>query len=294
MDFFSSLFSRSLTPAWSFACQGTIWRLLLGDRGFLVGECRNEEKKETVFFCLNEETGEPVWRHGGLEERWWVGLEAVCKNRVLLHGFETPDMPGHKRLIALDLESGTEVWRNDEVTFWFSYQSRIYTYRTMFEKRVALVLDLETGELLETHEGIEDLAALRQLAREEDPHASLDFPEILEPGEAPPKLRPFIEREIRHHRPVGAIEAVARGPFLLMNYHREGKGSTAEKPLLENHFIIFDSTSGKKVFSDVLIRNAHAPVPDAFFIRNSSVFFIKDQKNLCMVRLPQNSEGPSA
>jgi hypothetical protein len=163
----------------------------------------------------------------------------------------------------------------------------------MFEKRIGQALDLETGELLETHEGIEDLVALRQLAREEDPHASLDFPEILEPGEAPPQLRAFIEREIRHQRIVGAIEAVAREPFIVMNYHREPKGSMPEKPLLENQLIIFDSSSGKKVFSDVLIRNAHAPVPDTFFLRNSSVFFIKDQKNLCMLRLPI-SEGPIA
>lgn len=291
VDFFSSLFSRTLTPTWSFACHGTLWRLLLGDRGVMVGECRDEEKKETVFFCLNEETGALVWHYAGLEEPWWVGLEAVCRNRVLLHGFETPDMPGHKRLIALDLDSGKEVWRNDEVTFWFSYQSRIYTYRTMFEKRIGQVLDLETGELLETLERIEDLTSLRQLAREEDPHASLDFPEVLDPGGAAPKFRPSIEREIRNQRLIGAIEAVIREPYLVMNYHREGKGSTPEKPLLENQFIIFDSASGKKVFSDVLIRNARVPVPDSFFIRNSSVFFIKDQKNLCMLRLPQISEG---
>lgn len=265
----------------------------MGDRGSIVGECRDEAKKETVFFCLNEETGALVWHHAGWEERWWVGLEAVCRNRVLLHGFETPDMPGHKRLIALDLDNGTEVWRNDEVTFWFSYQSRVYTYRTMFEKRVGLVLDLETGELLETHDEIEELAALRKLAREEDPHTFIDFPEIFEPAAASPKLRPLIEREIRNRRLVGAIEAVTREPFLVMNYHREGKGSTPGNRALENQFVIFDSASGKKVYSDILIREAHAPVPDSFFIKDSFVFFIKNQKTLCMIKLPQISESPT-
>ncbi len=294
VDFFSSLFSRSLIPAWSFACHGTIWRLLLSEDGFIVGECRDEEKKETVFFCLNAETGVPIWHYAGVEERWWIGLEAVSKNRVLLHGFESPDLPGHKRLIALDMNLGTEVWRNDEVTYWFSYQSRVYVYRTMFEKRVGQALDLETGEALETHDGIEELAALRQLARQEDPHASLDFPEVLAPGEAPQRLRPFIEREIRHQQVVGAIEAIAREPVFIMNYHRECKGSTPDKPLLENQLVILDTSSGKRVFSDTMIRNARAPVPDTFFMRNSSVFFIKDQKNLCMVRLPQTPESPAA
>lgn len=258
----------------------------------MVGECRDQEKKETVFFCLQGETGALTWVHTRPEERWWIGLEAVCRNRVLLHGFETPDLPGHKRLIALDLESGTEMWRNDEVTFWFAYQSRVYAYRTMFEKRVGQVLDLETGELLETHEGIEHLATLRGLARQEDPQASIDFPEMLEPARATPEFRPLIEREIRNHRLVGAIEAVVRDPFLVMNYHRLSKGSTPEEPRLENHLLIFDSGSGKKVYSDILIHDAHAPVPDAFFVKDSSVFFIKDQKILCMVRLPQTAEGP--
>jgi len=293
VQLFSSFFPRSLTTSWSFACQGTLWRLLLGERGTIVGECRDQEKKETQFFCLQGETGTLSWLHTRTEERWWIGLEAVCKNRVLIHGFETPDLPGHKRLIALDLDSGTEVWRNDEVTFWFAYQSRVYVYRTMFEKRVGQVLDLETGEVLETHEGIEHLATLRELARQEDPQASIEFPEMLEPSGATGKFRPLIEREIRNHRLVGAIEAVVRGAFLVMNYHRAAKGSSPEAPRLENQFLIFDSETGKKVYSDILIQDARAPVPDTFFVKDSSVYFIRNQKELCMVRLPQITEGPT-
>jgi hypothetical protein len=286
VQLFSSLFPRPLTTAWSFSCGGTLWRLLLGDRGSIVGECRDQERKETTFFCLRGNTGSLSWRHSSPQEPWWVGLEAVCGNRVLIHGFETPDLPGHKRLVALDLDSGAEVWRNDEVTYWFSYQSRVYTHQTMFENRVAQVLDLETGKLLETHDEIEDLTAVRELARQEDPHASIDFPELLEPAAAAAKFRPLIEREIRNHQLAGPIEALVREPFLLMNYYRLSKGSTPQEPLLENQFLIFDSGTGKKVYSDVLARDAHAAVPDAFFVKDSFVYFIKDQKNLCMVKLP--------
>lgn len=292
MQLFSALFSRTLTTAWSFSCGGTLWRLLLGEQGSIVGECRDQEKKETTFFCLNGETGSRSWTYSSAEERWWLGLEDVCRNRALIHGFESPDLPGHKRLLALDLDSGAEVWRNDEVTYWFSYQSRVYVYRTMFEKRIAEVLDLETGELLESHDAIEDLAAVRELARQEDPHASLEFPELLDPAGAPLKFRTLIEREIRNHRLVGQIEAVVKERFLVMNYHRVSKGSTPENFRLENQLLIFDSGTGKKVYSDLLAQDAHAPVPDAFFVKDSSVYFIKDQKNLCMVRLPQTAEGP--
>lgn len=280
-----------LKPTWSFGSDGTLWRILLGNGGRILAEYRDEDRKVAHFVCLDDRTGRVLWRHQRPEEPWWIGLEAVQGNRVLLHGFQTPDMPEHKGMIALDLETGEERWRNEEVTFWFAHQSRIYAYRTMFERRAGRVLDLETGEVLENLDTIDDFIPLRQLARQEDLHESIDFPEDLSDVDVPEAVRRLAEREIGAAQIVGSVEAVLRDPFLVMNYHRRGAGFTPETPRLENHLTIIDSRRSERVFSETLQTEARLPVPDSFFMREGDVFFIKGRSFLSMVHLPLEASG---
>jgi hypothetical protein len=283
-----------LRPTWSFQSDGTLWRILLSDRRKILGECRDEVKKETTFVCLDEQSGEVLWRHERPEDPWWIGLEAIHENKVLLHGFETPDMPEHKRIIALDLNSGKEEWRNDEVTFWFAYESRIYAYRTMFERRAGRVLDLNTGETLETLETIDEFIPLRQLARQEDVHESIDFPEALSDAGVPGEVRQLVDRETGSREIVGNIEAVVKDPFLVMNYHTPARGSRPEEPTLENRLAILDFRRRERLFSETLQTDARLPVPDSFFLKDAEVFFIKDRMNLSMLRLPLENIGKTA
>lgn len=287
MSVFSTFFKRTLTPAWSFSCRATMWRILLSDRGRIAGECRDHEQKKTEFFCLDEGSGALLWRHVRPEESWWVGLEAVHADRVLLHGFESPDMPEHKRIFALDLETGEEVWRNDELTFWFAYGSKIYTYRTMFEKRTWQILNAGNGEVLEEVENSEDLMPVRELARGEDVHHQVDFPEFVERDSAPPDVLVFLGQETKNHDLVGGVESVVKDRYAVVNYYCQAQRSEAGGILLESRIAVYDRQERRRVFSDVLVRNARAPVPDAFFVKDS-LFFIKDQKTLSMVPLPDN------
>ena len=285
LSVFSSLFSKTLTPAWTYSCQATLWRILLSDRGRILGECRDQELKKTRFFCVDEQTGEVLWHHTRPEEQWWIGLEAVHAGRVFLHGFESPDMPEHKRIIALDMETGEEAWKNDEMAFWFAYGSKLYAYRTMFEKKTGFILDSESGEVLERIENVDDLAPVRQLARAEDVHARIDFPELVDRDSLPPDVLDIIDRETKGRDIVGGVEVVVNDRYVVMNYHKAGKQSTPHIGLLEVRILVFDRKDGKRVFSDILLRDARAPVPDAFFIKDFSMFFIKDQKTLCMIPL---------
>lgn len=281
-----------LHPAWSFSGEGSLWKLLVSDRGKILGEYRNEEAKTARFVCLDETSGRALWRYEDPAEPWWVGLEAVQEDRVLLHGFESPDLPEHKRIIALDLDTGRPVWQNDEVTFWFAYRSRVYAYRTMFERRAGRILDLASGELLESLETIDDFVPLRQLARREDVHDSLDFPEDLASVSLSGDVRLLAEKETGSRNVVGGVEAVLKEPWLVMNYHYHEGGSTPENPRLENCLAILDIRSRQKVFSEVLQSDARLPVPDSFFVRNDGLFFIKDRARLTMVRLP-SAGGPA-
>jgi len=117
LNSFSFFSKKSLKPSWSYSPQGIIWRILVGKRDHIVGECRDNEQKKATFFCLNGISGQPLWENKGMNEPWWVGIEAVHQDVVLVHGFEQPDMPGHRGIEAWKLETGEELWRNEETTY---------------------------------------------------------------------------------------------------------------------------------------------------------------------------------
>lgn len=287
------MFGRlTLKPVWSFTAEGVLWRVLFGARGRIAGESRNTEKKTTSFFCLDGSSGTLLWQNLKLEEPWWVGMEAIHNDVVILHGFEKPDLPEHKRIYVLEAATGKELWRNLRLTFWFAYKDRLFAYEERFDRRVGHVLSLTNGEILETHEeGIESFAPVRQLSREENVQEQLLFPEPFDIGGLQSDVKEMIARETKRKIMSSPLEGIVREGYLLLGYYCPARDSTPVVPRLESHFVIVDRRRGKPVFSEVLQANASAPVPDSFFIKESTVYYVKDQRTLSAIALPENKES---
>ena len=286
MNFFSFFRSERLTPEWSFVADGIVWRLLFTGRGKIVGECRNQEKKTASFFCLAEASGKPVWQDLRLDEDWWVGMEAVHGDTLLLHGFASPDMPEHRGIRAYDLETGSLRWRNNEVTYWFGMGDRICAYRDFFERRVGYEIDAGTGELKTTYDqSLQDLHDLRRQAAETEPGPEMTLPEILSEGSVEPGIFTFVSRLTNGKGVVGNVEFIRESDILAFNYHVRARESSAQTQFFENHLFIYRYPQGNRLFSDVTARDLKAQVPDSFFIRRRRLFIIKDKKTLTALRL---------
>lgn len=286
MNLFSFFRSRRLSPDWSYVASGIVWRLLYTGKGRIVGECRNQEEKTASFFCLDEESGKPVWQDLRLEEAWWVGMEAVHGETLLLHGFASPDMPEHRGLCAYDAETGALRWRNDEATYWFGIGDRLFAYRDFFERRVGYEIDLNTGELKATYDqSLQELHDMRRQAAETERTPEVTLPEILSEGSLEPTMLAFVSRLTKGKGVVGNIEFIQENDILAFNYHVHAREATAQTPFYENHLFVYRYPQGTRLFSDVTSRDLKAQVPDAFFVRRRRLFFIKDQKTLTALRL---------
>ena len=285
-----SFFSHAkLQAAWSYQSSGHLWRILFGEKGHIVGEVRDHDAKRVSFFCLQEATGAPLWEHYTMTEPWWLGIEAVHGDTLILHGFHKPDLPEHRRIFVLDLDTGRQRWVNEDLTFWFAYRGKIYAHQTLFEKRVGYVLAIETGDVLETHNnGIEDLFAVRRLAQEEDYSELFLFPNVFEKAHGSAIAESLLSKHLKRKQIAGNVEYVQKEPFLLYNYHLQ----TSEKEL-ENHFVILETRRGRELFSDVLAQGVPAPVPDSFFLRDSTVYYVKGRNTLVSLPLPDQSSGGS-
>lgn len=286
MNLVSLFRSERLRPEWTYAVNGIVWRVLFAERGRIVGECRDQERKTASFFCLDEQTGKPLWQDLSLEESWWVGLESVQNNVVLLHTYAKPDMPEHKGIRAFDLETGTFRWRNDDVVFWFGRDDYVLAYRDFFDKRVGYEIDLQTGELRSTYDtSLEEFHARRHQALEQEALPAVVLPEILDVDHGEPPILSIVKKEVKGKGVAGNIEFIKEQEFLLFNYHVRAPIASGQSQAFENRFCVYRFPDARRLFYDVVGRNLMACVPDTFFFKHPNVFFIKDQQALTALRL---------
>jgi hypothetical protein len=282
---FSFLKSDRLFPAWTYSAGSIIWRMVLGDHGTLVGECRDPENKVASFFCIDLSTGKALWKDLRLDEQWWVGIEAVQKNVVILHAFAKPDMPEHKGIRSFDTVSGVQLWHNDDVAYWFGHEDRVIAYRDFFERRVGYELDLQSGVLLKTHDGsLEELHQLRRKAAEEQSVPEVTLPEVFVEEEVDPALVALVRKETKGKELSGRVEYVRQNDILLFNFHVQSRHRSLD-PNLENNLVVYRLPNNKRIFADVIGRNLTGYVPDSFFVRRPFVLFVKDQRTLKALQL---------
>ena len=145
MKFIDKIFSHK--PSWQFNTGSTVWKLLCS-KNLLVGDVRDTEKKTASFFTLDFQTGDVLWKNVSVGETWWIGMQSIMNDTILLHGFEKPDMPIPKSIYALDLATGKTLWQNNEMTFLFAYNNKLYAQRTGFRENKFYELDPRTGEIV--------------------------------------------------------------------------------------------------------------------------------------------------
>jgi hypothetical protein len=285
MKLFSLFKDGKIKPAWQFEALGQVWRILFSGSGRIVGEDRDEGKKEVTFFCLDEAKGEVLWKDVAFEERWWIGIETFYGGIVYLHEYIKPDLPQHKKIIALDLESGKLLWRNDELEPLFVAGGKFIAVRSSFEKRILYELNPATGEIeRELLEGSEDFDTAR--GRSDTSQRDFVFPEIFEVGvEHEKELKGIIQCHCDFRKLVGSIEYIHNAGLLFFNYHEQIGFSSTEQPVLNNVFKVINTNKNRVVHSEVLNEKASAPTPDSFFFKGAQLFYIKDERLLVAFRL---------
>ncbi len=282
-----SLFGRrTLEPSWTYTPNANIWRLLPTDSGEFIGEARNQDEKRVSFFALKGDSGAVLWQDLTLDEPWWAGIEDSSDGVVLLHKFASPDMPQHKGIIALDLLNGTYLWENQDLTFWFARAASVFALKPFFEKRLIIELDLRSGQIKREYDQEADLSFVRNgIQHDSINNRGLVFPEILDLESIDSPTVRLLRDKLPMKELIGNVEYLITTSFLAANYHVRSSNSAEQPPLLDNCFKILDIRNGKTVYEEVIARGSRGAVPDCFFLRNGTAYFIKDQKLLTAIRL---------
>lgn len=270
-----------LKRVWTYKTAGIIWRVLPSDSGKLLGEVRYKDNKKVEFFCIDQASGDIHWERRGFGEKWWVGIEAIHKDVLYLHGFATPEMPEHKQIIAVDLLSGEQLWFNADLKFEIAVDDSLYATRNTAEGNMVFELQYRSGAILRSWGS--DHQVLREARiRSVSPASTAEFPVPVESlQEVDNRLAEIVTGGERK----GSFEVVPGNLMVVFNYHKKSDVGAPGALRFDNVLRVFDRQTGKIVYQENLNIGAAAVIPYAFFVQGDMLFYIKERRSLTAVRL---------
>ncbi|MGE5353285.1 MAG: DUF4905 domain-containing protein [Acidobacteriota bacterium] len=262
---------------YSFTNNRQLWRILLSESNKLIIEDRDTEGKQAFFNCLEASTGEEIFRNFQLEEKFWVGIEAIYKDIIYFHKYAKPDMPGHKEIIAFDIVEKKILWHESDLSWLFVHDNLVYAFKQKFEGWNFFSLDYRTGEIIEEiGNDAEKVNSIRNSIDEMQKYRGYLFPETFHQDKIEDiEIKQIIEQITNGRDVAGNVEYVKYDHLLLFTFYAR----VFEKSLV-NRFLCADIRTGKIIFEDVLNANANAFVPDSFFMKDNLVFLLKEKKEL--------------
>ena len=254
-----------------------IWRILPTETGKLIIEERGKDNKQVYFNCINIENGKKVFKNFQLEEKFWIGIEAVHNDVIYFHKFVKPDMPHHIGIIAMDVNEKKILWENSKYSFLFIWKEKIYCFQQMFEVRKYFCLDYESGKLIE--EFGDDSVKVNEFKKELDsskPFSNYFFPISYNSNiTVAENLKDTFQKLRDNFTFSGNIEYVQKKNLLLFNFHIVNSDGN-----LSNRFKVLDLSSGKFIFEETLIKETKTFAPDSFFVKDDFLFLLFGKNRL--------------
>lgn len=272
-----------LKKNYTFKSKRQIWRIIPTETDKLIIEEREPEKKQVYFNCYQTDTGKKIFRDFQLEEKFWVGIEAVYKDFIFFHKYLKPDMPGHKGIIALEIGNKKIKWQNNELIFLFPLNNLIYSYAQMFEGRNHFSLDYETGEVTEDlGTDSSKINILREKHIEEENRKDYLFPNNYYEDNSPSEELNLFIRNLKEEVIIsGRIEFIRLNSLLLFSYH-----SVNSKGSMDIFFRVVDLSTGNYILEEILSKETRLFMSDSFFIKGNLLFvlFGKSKLNVYEIR----------
>lgn len=269
----------------SFASDKQIFRILITDSDKLVIETRDTNTKEVSFHCFVLYNGQSIFSDLQLEEKTWLGIEAIYKDVIFFHKFPKPDMPGHREIIAFDIASQKVIWQNESYAFSFVHQDKVYCFTQGFEERFFYALDYQTGEIKDDLGNDYLLVnSIRTEAEGEKDWSSYIYPE-LNLMSADAVTYQIIKQFTEGFSLTGEVEWANFKDLSLFSFHTKEKD---EK--LTNRFAVISKSSGQTILFETINENVSALLTDSFFVYKNYVFVLKGKNEVHVYRLDQERD----
>ncbi len=259
-----------------------IWRIIPTEEGKLIIEERELENKQTYFHCLSLDSGKKLLNSFQLDDKFWVGIEAVQDDIIFFHKFAKPDMPKHRGIFAYDVLKKELVWQNPELIFLFIFDYKLYAYKEKFEGRNYYCLNSINGEILEDiGENYEQVNNLRSESMVNESNNSYLFPETFESDSSDQNPASEFIKTLRNDFVIsGKVEFIIKNHLLMMSFHEaNSRGS------LTNLFKAVDLSTGKYILEEVINKETSLFLTDSFFVKDELLFLLFGKTRLVVYKI---------
>jgi len=269
-----------LKKHFTFKSKHQVWRILISESDKLIIEVRDTINRQVFFSCYYLISGKRIFNSYQLEEKFWIGIESIYKDIIFFHKFSKPDMPGHKQIIAFDINEQKVLWANETFTFSFIHNDNVYCYSDGFEGRNYVALNHINGEIRKDF-GINnpEVNLLRNQSESEKRFDHYLFPNKYLESRCDKTVVNIINNTIINLDIVGDVEYNIYKDSLLFNFHSRVLSS------IINKFYAVDISSNKILFSEVLSSNLNAFVPDTFFVYKEFLIMLKERNGVLVYKL---------
>ena len=254
-----------------------IWRIIPFDVDKLIIEEREPEKKQVYFHCLDLDSGKKILSNFQLDDKFWVGIEAVKDDVIYFHKFAKPDMPKHKGIFAFNINEKEFIWKNSDLIFLFLFDDKLYAYKDKFEGRNYFSINPANGEIIDDLGGNYELVnSLRNLSFQSNSDNCLLFPEPFDSTTGENNQVAEFVSSLRNHFVIsGKIEYILKNQLLMMSFHEaNSKGS------LNNLFRAVDLSTGKYILEEVINKETSLFLTDSFFVKDDWLFLLFGKSRL--------------
>ncbi|MCU0414475.1 MAG: DUF4905 domain-containing protein [Ignavibacteriaceae bacterium] len=259
-----------------------IWRIIPTNAGKLIIEEREPEKKQVYFHCLLLDSGKKILSNFQLDDKFWVGIEAVRDDVIYFHKFAKPDMPKHRGIFAFDIMKKEFTWQNPELIFLFLLDEKLYAYKEKFEGRDYYAINLSTGEMIEdVGANYELINKLRDESIKEEENNGYLFPEVFEAdSETDSRAGEFIKALRNDFVVSGKIEYLLKDQLFLMSFHETNSNGS-----MNNLFKAVDLSTGKYILEEVINKETSLFLTDSFFVKDDLLFLLFGKTRLLVYKL---------
>ncbi|WMJ72941.1 DUF4905 domain-containing protein [Cytophagaceae bacterium ABcell3] len=241
---------------------GQLWKVIENE-GFLYCEIRYAKERRVSFCCVEIAKGKVVWENPQLpDDDWWMGMDMVVRDRLLLYTYEDPDRPEPKGVFALNVLSGKLVWGKKDY-FCTAYSNGIlYVQNSEGE---TLVVDPETGA--------EQLSGGKERQVEELIQDHLKFPDRYNEGETHYDTVVSYIKDLLEAEPVLAVDYIEHNSNIIVSSHAKSENR------LYLYLLIMDM-EGKVKHKQLLETSLKGLSADTFFIYSNALIYISERTKL--------------
>ena len=279
---------NKLKPGWIFSQNGNLWRFIFGGENLIVGETRDLTKRVVYFFVIDISSGKTYLKNFLFEDgNYWISIEGATSEIVFFHRYDKPELPYHKNIIALDINTGEKLWENEKYLYLFNTTENLYGIKQNFESYEIVELNLKDGNVksvipAEEHSGIYEIRD----SVEDLQHEFSDYPVKYE-SVKDENISSIINNETKDIEYKGDIEYLIKKNYLIFNYYVPAGIDLKDlnKKYYENRLRIFDIKTGEILYSDILNAKSTYNVPDNFFTKNNYLFYLREKKEIVFIEL---------